>query len=125
MDLRSLTNWRHQFGRAAGYGGVLAVLINTGCQIGGADKLPPVGEARVDVAHKSCIAKGGEFIRDGQGNGFFCSQTPLDAGKSCSAASDCQSACLARSRSCAPVKPLLGCNEVLTNSGVAVTECVN
>jgi hypothetical protein len=96
MDLRSLTNWRHQFGRAAGYGGVLAVLINTGCQIGGADKLPPVGEARVDVAHKSC-----------------------------SAASDCQSACLARSRSCAPVKPLLGCNEVLTNSGVAVTECVN
>lgn len=113
--------------RAAGMiwlGAVLAVLtVVAGCQIGAAAKLEPVGEARVDVDHAACIKRGGDYRQIG-GAGYFCLETTKDAGKSCSSANQCESACLARSQSCAPLKPLFGCNEILTGSGVAVTQCI-
>lgn len=99
-------------------------LLAAACVPGGEKGLPPVGEAAVDQVHAQCIAGGGDFLRHENKKNFVCERVPRDAGKACQKASDCESACLARSHSCAPVVPLLGCNEVLTESGLAVTECV-
>ena len=102
----------------------VAILVAvSGCQIGGPAKLEPVGEARVDIEHAACIKKGGDFRRV-EGGSYFCLETTGDSGKSCSSANQCESACLARSQSCAPLKPLFGCNEVLTETGMKVTQCI-
>lgn len=84
----------------------------------------PVGQAKVDLMHAQCVKAGGSFVREENNALFTCIGKPRDAGKICSKESDCQSACLARSHTCAPVLPLLGCNEVLTESGLAVMQCV-
>lgn len=107
-----------------GVAALLGLVLLAGCKIGGADKdaLPPVGEAAIDVVHAQCIRSGGEFVH--ANGGFLCQSVPRDAGKACSSGRDCESACLARSRSCAPVTPLLGCNEILNDGGVAVTQCI-
>jgi hypothetical protein len=88
---------------------------------GGAD-LPAVGQARVDEIHAACVKSGGSFLPES--GAFICVTVPKDAGKSCRKASDCESACLARSGTCAPVKPLRGCEEILTESGIAVRQCI-
>lgn len=114
-------------GRALGLvsvGGLALLLALAGCQIDGGQKLEPVGEARVDVEHAICLGNGGEFVREGDSKSFYCRTTPKDAGKFCSKAGDCEGSCLARSKTCAPTKPLFGCNEVLTEGGFAVTECI-
>ncbi|MGH1329780.1 MAG: hypothetical protein ACRBBK_02775 [Paracoccaceae bacterium] len=72
-----------------------------------------------------CIARGGQFGRGGLSGGYVCFETPRDAGKSCSKASDCESACLARSRTCSPIKPVFGCVDVLTQSGRPSTLCID
>lgn len=113
----------------------LALLVAvSGCQIGQTTRLEPVGEANVDVQHAACLRKGGDFRKTGEymkagdhrtaRGGFFCLETTADDGKSCTRASQCESACLARSQSCAPLKPLFGCNEVLTETGIRVTQCL-
>ena len=106
---------------------VLATLALAGCKplapsAAGAAKLEPVGQMRVDELHADCIRSGGEFLPGT--SGFVCVRVPSDAGKSCKKASDCESVCLARSHTCAPVRPLLGCNDVLTQSGMAVSQCI-
>ena len=55
---------------------------------------------------------------------FTCFQTLSDANKFCRAESDCQGLCLARSQTCAPVKPFFGCHEVLSSNGLRQTRCV-
>lgn len=102
-----------------------SVLLLAACVLpqAGKDRLPPVGEQYMDQVHADCIRKGGEFV-PGRSGGFLCMSVPRDAGNSCNSANDCESECLARSRTCAPVKPLLGCNDILTGSGVAVRQCV-
>ncbi len=102
---------------------VLALLALAGCIPGAAPTLPPVGSAAVDAARSTCAAQGGNFRALGQSL-LFCQYQTDDAGKTCTRASDCEGACLARSRSCAPLKPLAGCNEVLTDRGQTVTECL-
>ena len=107
----------------------LAILAGlAACQPGAGvrsgQKLPLVGEALMDEYHKSCLRTGGSYVRHADAKSFVCEDVPSDAGKFCTKASDCESACLARSHSCAPVKPLFGCNEVLDAGGLAVTECV-
>ncbi|WP_415184034.1 hypothetical protein [Phaeovulum sp.] len=87
-------------------------------------KLEPVGAARVALARSACEKGGGAFRQLGGAGAFICQRTPKDAGKSCTSDADCEGACLARSMTCAPVIPLPGCNDVLTNSGMRVTECV-
>jgi hypothetical protein len=96
------------------------------CRIAGegSDAPAPVGQSFMDQAHAECIRKGGDYI-SAKGGSFVCLLVPKDAGKSCRRADDCQSACLARSRTCAPVAPLLGCNDILTGSGIAVTQCID
>ncbi|MGO4851239.1 hypothetical protein [Phaeovulum sp. W22_SRMD_FR3] len=84
----------------------------------------PVGAARVQMERTACEKGGGIYRSLGSSGGLFCQSVPKDAGRSCQRASDCESACLARSNTCAPFKPLVGCNEILTSSGLRVTECV-
>jgi len=110
--------------------GLLALIFGlAACQPGAGGqagkKLPPVGEALMDEYHKSCLKSGGAYVRHEDAKSFVCEGVPSDAGKYCTRSSDCESACLARSHSCAPVKPLFGCNEVLDAGGLAVTECID
>ena len=77
-------------------------------------------------ARAACEAAGGSFGRPpGGGDAQICFRTPGDANASCSRSSDCEGVCLARSRTCAPVIPLLGCNDVLTSTGAEATVCVD
>lgn len=101
-----------------------AVLLLAACLAQAPKKLPPVGQESLDLSHAQCIASGGDFMAAAGTNGFVCMMVPKDAGKYCNSAKDCESDCLARSHSCAPVKPLLGCNEILTENGSQVTQCV-
>lgn len=110
-------------------GGVVLILIAlAACKPPGSGAgsasgdLPPVGQELVDKVHADCIKSGGSFLP--RGGAFVCMTVPADAGKTCKKADDCESACLARSRTCAPVKPLLGCEDVLTGSGMAVRQCI-
>lgn len=71
-----------------------------------------------------CTRRGGTLARRGAGDALACFITPGDAGRACSRDSDCAGACLARSRTCSPLIPLLGCHEVLLDNGARVTQCL-
>lgn len=73
----------------------------------------------------ACVERGGRWGSGGLAGGMVCYTTTPDAGKACSAASDCAGLCLARSRSCAPVTPVFGCNAVLTGNGTEATICID
>ena len=57
--------------------------------------------------------------------GAFCQKMTKDSGKRCRAAGDCEGACLARSLTCAPATPLLGCQTVMDSEGRAQEQCIN
>lgn len=82
----------------------------------------PEGAAQ---AEQSCLARGGQYTIGGLAGLKVCFETPKDAGKSCSKATDCDGQCLARSKSCAPLTPLFGCNAILDSAGREVTICVD
>jgi len=103
---------------------IAAILALASCKPEAGGKLEPVGQERTDMLHAACIKSGGNYIRQGTSDAFYCLNAAKDAGKTCSASSDCQSACLARSHTCAPVKPLLGCNAILTSEGMEVMQCI-
>jgi len=104
------------------------------------DTFPPVDPAAVDPAAVdaepapppapksaealACEKKGGSWASSGIGSLRTCVFQTRDSGKSCSRESDCEGLCLARSRTCAPVKPLLGCNDILQDNGVRATLCI-
>ena len=71
-----------------------------------------------------CEKRGGNWSNAGKSNSKTCIQRTRDAGKQCRKKGDCSSACLARSGSCAPFKPLFGCNEILQKDGSRVTLCI-
>jgi hypothetical protein len=102
---------------------LLGALALAGCQPKSAPE--PVGAAAAEARRAACEVSGGRLVALGAAGGLmFCQRLTADAGKACSTADQCVGVCLARSRSCAPATPLIGCNEVLTASGLAVTECV-
>lgn len=80
---------------------------------------PPKSEQQ-----KACEKKGGSWAGTGKGDFRICVFKTRDAGKQCSRESQCDGVCLARSGTCAPVKPLLGCNEILQDNGARVTLCI-
>lgn len=82
---------------------------------------PAVVKSRAQVA---CERRGGTWSRIGDSDSRACVRRTRDAGKECRRDSDCQGACLARSRTCAPIDPLFGCNDVLQDNGMRVTLCV-
>jgi hypothetical protein len=87
-------------------------------------KLAPVGAASVAAAKTQCERSGGRWAGK-PGAGMLCFRTPPDAGRQCSRASQCTAGCLAKSHTCAPITPLLGCQELLDDQGRVVTQCVN
>jgi hypothetical protein len=104
---------------------LIALVTLAGCnaeQTGG--ELPPVGAEFTAVQMQACQEKGGRFLPLKPGGALVCYTTPKDAGDHCTVETDCESACLARSQTCAPVKPMFGCNEILTSSGLRMTQCL-
>lgn len=100
---------------------------------GGADvpKAPEAKEtAPVVVPLKTpgqiaCEKKGGKFATLSNTGAMTCQTSTRDGGKQCRRESDCDGVCLARSRTCAPVKPLLGCQDILQNDGRQVRLCID
>lgn len=108
-----------------GVAGVLVMLALAGCQTDTPEALPPVGDALLAVQKTACEKRGGSMKFAGSYGGQVCFTTPRDAGKSCHKSTDCSTSCLARSQTCAPIEPLLGCQEILNEDGARLTQCIN
>ena len=79
----------------------------------------------VETERAACEARGGRFTKGGLAARYVCFEETRDAGKTCTASTECEAVCLARSRSCSPIKPFFGCQEVFTSSGARTTLCVD
>ena len=88
------------------------------------DAVPPAPVVAKSPSQIACEEDGGIWARAGSGGGMACVRPTRDAGKQCSRKDDCQGECLARSRTCAPVQPLFGCNAVLMDNGAEVNLCI-
>lgn len=73
----------------------------------------------------ACEKKKGSWAKIGKGDARACIYQTKDAGKRCERESQCDSVCLARSGTCAPFKPMYGCNEILQDNGMRVTLCLD
>lgn len=80
---------------------------------------------RKTKAQVTCEKQGGNWDEAGKTGAKTCFKRTGDAGKQCRKQSTCESVCLARSGTCAPVKPLFGCNDILQDDGSRVTLCVD
>lgn len=83
---------------------------------------PPVLKSEAQLA---CEKGGGSWYKVGKGEKRACVRQTRDAGKACSRESQCDGVCLAKSRTCAPFKPMYGCNEILQDNGAQVTLCLD
>lgn len=88
------------------------------------EAVPDTPEIEKTAEHKACEKRGGRYLSLKGSTARACFITPKDAGKSCKKSGDCTTKCLARSRTCAPVSPLFGCHDILTEAGTRVTECL-
>jgi hypothetical protein len=86
-----------------------------------ADAAPAAPKSDAQIA---CERRRGQWLAIGIGDLRTCVFTTRDGGQPCSRASQCEGVCLARSGTRAPVRPLLGCNEILEDNGARVTLCV-
>jgi hypothetical protein len=73
----------------------------------------------------ACLADGGQWSPAGETGAYFCVLPTKDGGQQCTKESDCEGQCLARSGTCAPFRPLFGCNEVLDKAGRAIMLCID
>lgn len=73
----------------------------------------------------ACERRGGSWSPVPGSSARSCVYRTRDAGKACRARRDCEGECLARSRSCAPIRPLFGCNDILQADGRQVTLCID
>lgn len=94
------------------------------------DPAPKPDLAETPVTPKSelqlaCEKKKGRWARVGKGEARACVFQTKDSGKRCERESQCDSVCLARSGTCAPYKPMYGCNEILQDNGMRVTLCLD
>lgn len=94
-----------------------------------AEPAPQPDMAETPVTPKSekqlaCEKKKGRWAKVGSGDKRACVFQTKDAGKRCEKESQCDSVCLARSGTCAPFKPMYGCNEILQDNGMRVTLCL-
>jgi hypothetical protein len=80
---------------------------------------PPKSELQL-----ACEKKGSRWLRIGEGEKRACVRMTKDQGKRCEKESQCEGVCLARSGTCAPFKPMYGCNEILQDNGARVTLCL-
>lgn len=86
---------------------------------------PTEPPAQTSSEQNACEKRGGIWGNAGKSSGKACVKRTRDAGKQCRKQGDCSSLCLARSGTCAPVKPLFGCNDILQKDGSRVTLCVD
>jgi hypothetical protein len=86
-----------------------------------APEVPPEEKSDQQIA---CERKKGTWSLAGKGDIRICIFRTRDAGKRCVSSRQCDGDCLARSGTCSPIKPLIGCNEVLADSGMRVTQCI-
>ncbi|MBN2631641.1 MAG: hypothetical protein JXR75_14010 [Rhodobacteraceae bacterium] len=77
------------------------------------------------AAQLACEKRRGVWSSTGAGKAAFCQTPTRDGGKSCRASSDCSGYCLAKSGTCAPVSPMLGCHDILDDAGRMLTQCIN
>jgi hypothetical protein len=84
---------------------------------------PPPAPASPEEA--ACQKSGGTWANAGGKALRSCVHVTKDAGKQCRKSSQCDGLCLARSGSCAPIKPLFGCNEIYQDDGARVTLCID
>lgn len=84
----------------------------------------PVPETPKSAQQLACEKKGGNWSRTGKGSFRICVYPTRDGGKQCTRESQCDGVCLARSGTCSPLKPLIGCNEILQDNGARVTLCI-
>ena len=106
--------------------GVLALLLASCQEDGriGSDAGARAPDLLADERQR-CERSGGRWgLRAGDAL-FVCFRETRDANQSCKIASDCEGLCLARSRTCSPIEPFLGCHEILTEGGGRATQCVN
>lgn len=83
----------------------------------------PLPPNPLDVATQDCTRTGGRMVRAGLSSAMTCIHETTDSGKQCRTSVECQGDCLARSGTCAPVRPLFGCNDILMNDGRRATLC--
>ncbi|MFV2035258.1 MAG: hypothetical protein ACC631_09150 [Halocynthiibacter sp.] len=88
----------------------------------------PVGQGDEDIsgkigpeAYALCRAEGGQVVQGLSGD--ICQRPTIDAGRACSAQSDCDGVCFAGSGQCSDVTPVLGCNRIMTRGGDIATNC--
>ncbi len=86
---------------------------------------PAEPEVVKSVAQLACEKRGGRWSAAGSTDAAFCQSPTRDGGQSCKKASDCAGYCLAKSMTCAPVTPLFGCHDILTEEGRMLTQCIN
>lgn len=106
---------------------IIAAVILTACQQEDSQQdfgLEGYNPNLAEIKRQACIKRGGRFGKGGLSGAFICFETPRDANKSCSKSTDCSGECLARSKTCAPISPLFGCNEILTATGARTTLCI-
>lgn len=95
------------------------------CKMDQPPQLPPAGKAMETQQDDACVASGGVWSDENGNKTRVCIHYTKDSGKSCTRSSQCDGACLARSGTCSPIRPLLGCQDILTDSGLRMTQCVN
>jgi hypothetical protein len=83
-------------------------------------------EAPKTAEQMLCETSSGQWVAAGETGAYYCASRTRDgAAKQCTRKSQCQGECLARSRTCSPVIPLYGCNDVLDKDGRQVTLCLD
>ena len=85
------------------------------------ETVPEVQKSDQQIA---CEKKKGQWSKVGSLS-YTCIFRTKDAGEHCSKGSQCEGECLARSGTCSPIRPLLGCNEILQDDGRRVTLCID
>ncbi|WRH64025.1 MAG: hypothetical protein RSE12_06745 [Fuscovulum sp.] len=90
-----------------------------------AEAAPAISETLKSASQIACEDDGGTWARAGAGGGMSCVRQTRDGGKQCDSKTECQGECLARSRTCAPIQPLFGCNAVLMDNGAEVSLCID
>lgn len=85
---------------------------------------PAAPAAPKSAAQLACERKKGVWSSAGK-QARVCVFRTRDGGEACRAETDCDGLCLARSGTCAPLKPLFGCNDILDSMGRRVTLCID
>lgn len=97
-------------------------------ETGGPAPKPDLAETPVTPKSElqlACEKKKGHWSKVGKGSARACVFQTRDGGKRCTKESQCEGVCLARSGTCAPVKPMYGCNDILQDNGARVSLCLD